>query len=294
MSEQEQQATEPQAQGEQPPPETPEGEAGQVEQGQETQPEANGEDKPEGWEQVDLTPEQQARFNRIYGQMKQKDKVIEQLAQDQRKAIERLEALETSHQERETGSQLDALRMAEREALEVGDTAKAQELRDEITDLKIQSSVPKPKEEPKAQDGGQEFVNQYLTPDRMATLESWVSETDGNNQLVRPWANDSHPDYATAMRAAWAVISDPSMKDAEIGAILSEVDKVTGAIIGSPAPAKRPSAPVLGSNGDAPPRKQNKSTLDENQKMVARSMFPGMKASEAEARYAKSLELMNG
>ena len=81
--------------------------------------------------------------------MKQKDKVIEQMATDQRKLFDRLDNLETSQQERETGSQLDMLRTAEREALEVGDTTKAQELRDQITDLKIQSAQPKPKEEPK-------------------------------------------------------------------------------------------------------------------------------------------------
>lgn len=290
MSEQEQQTTEPQAQ-ESPPPQQ-EGGEGQVEQEGQT-PETNGEGKPEGWEEVEFTPEQQARFNRIYGQMKQKDKVIEQMATDQRKLFERLDNIETSQQERETGSQLDMLRTAEREALEVGDTTKAQELRDEITDLKIQSAQPKPKEEPKPQVTGNEFVNEYLTPNRMTTLQAWVAETGDDGQPLRPWASEDHPHHKTAMRAAWAVIGDPSMEGSEIGEYLTEVDKVTNAIIGTPTKAKRPAATVLGNDGDAPPRREKGVNLDENQKMVARAMFPGMKASEAETRYAKSLERLN-
>lgn len=288
MSE-EQQQEEAQA-SESPPPETE-----QVEQGQEQAAPEGDESKPEGWEKVDLSPEQQARFNRIYGQMKQKDKVIEQLSADQRKAFDRLEALESSHEERETGSQLDELRLVERAALDEGDIGKAQEVRDQITDLKIQSAQPKTAQEKKTetQVTGNDFVNEYLTPDRRTKLEAWVGEVGDDGQPLRPWAAEDHPHHKTAMRAAWAVIGDPSMEGSEIEDYLTEVDKVTGAIIGTPAKAKRPSAAVLSGNGDARPKDGKKLSLSEDQKMVARAMYPGLKANEAETRYAKSMEMLN-
>lgn len=284
MSEQEQQA-ENQAEA---PPQSAEG---QVEQEQNQEAEANGEGKPEGWDQVELTPEQQARFNRIYGQMKTMEKTNKEVADEAAKLAGRLQELESKSEARETTSQLDTLRIQEREALDTGDIERAQDLRDQMTDLKIEVAQPKPKEEekPKA-DKAEAFVNEYLTPDRMAKLESWVQETSDSGQVLRPWADQSHPDHKKAMRAAWAVISDPDMEGAEIDQILQEVDSVTGALVGKPVKAARPSAQVLSGDSEARPKGGKKVQLNEGQKSVAHAMFPNISASEAETRYAQAME----
>jgi hypothetical protein len=228
----------------------------------------------EGRKPVDLTPEQEARFKRVYYHMKQNERISEQMAEQNRKLLERIEKMETEHEKKSATDRLTQLRAQEKAALEEGDYEKASSVRDQITDLKVDSKVPK--EKPKEPEP-------WLTPERESQIAQWCGETDDKGNLVRPWADPDHENHETMVEIAESMIrKNPNIT---LGELLDKWDAKAKALVPKPA---RPAAPVLSGSSDVRPNK--KVALSEDEKLTATRMFPDKPTKEAHERYLKAKE----
>lgn len=208
-------------------------------------------------------PEDEARFKRVYGHMKQNERVIDQMGKDNKALLDRIDGLETKTEQRETSSRLDTLKAEKREALETGDTERVMELDDQIFDLKVETAS-KPKEQEEVEERPA-----WFTPERETLIGNWALETDANGQMLRPWAHPDHPHHNRTVATAEAVIRDTLNDGLSDQQILAEVDKLMG--IAAPQP-RRSAGPVLSGSGDTRASKKGKIALSEEQKMIARKM----------------------
>ena len=249
--------------------------------------------RPEGlpedqeWDRVDFEtadPETiQRRFNRLYAGQKTTENALKQAAEDNRKLADRLEEIERNRTEQDNSRRLSELKQEKIKALEEGETARAVEIDDQILDIKT-AEKPAPKvEKEEIQEPG------WFTPQKQQALVNWASESDGNGNLKRPWAEEGHPKNPRCIEITNAVLNDPDFAGADMTEILSEVDRLM-----TPRQKKPSAAPVL-SGGDAPRETKKTSVkLTEEQKLVARRMYNDLKPEDAVKRYAASLARMEG
>ena len=226
-------------------------------------------------------PEVEARFNEVYGEMKQYERIskqsvrtVDQLAAENAKLIERLDKMESSQAEKATSDRLSELGGQEKEAMESGDFDRATEIRNQITDLKVDSKVQVEKP--------QEPEESWLTPEREQKISDWSAARDEKGNLLRPWADPDHEDHETAISAAQVIIAkNPNM---DLEDLLEKIEKVNGRVTSKPA---RPFAGSLSGNSDVRP-KAKKVALTEDEKLIAKRMYPGdPKAAE---KYAVAKE----
>lgn len=220
------------------------------------------------------SPEVEARFKRVYGHMKQYERVSSNLAAENAKLVERLDKVESGQAEKDVNDRLTVLVTEEKEAMESGDFEKATEVRNKITDLKVDAKVPVKKEEPK--------TDSWLTPERERKIAEWSAATDDQGNLLRPWADPDHEDHQTAIAAAEVLIIKNQNMD--LDDLLTEIEKVNGRITQK---TTRPFASTLSGNSDVRP-KSKKVSLTEDEKLAARKMYPGN--PDAEKRYASAKE----
>lgn len=252
-----------------------------------TPPEEVHEEKPrpkdlpedQEWERVDFQTADreliERRFNRVYGSMKMTENALKEAAEYNRKITERLEAIERETQENKTNTRLQELKAEKVKALEEGDNQRAVEIDDQILDLK----TPKPKPEEKKPEPKK---SEWFTPDKEEKLLQWAGEVGQDGQPKRPWAQPGHPKNARAVEIINGVLNDPDFNSMD--EILAEVDRLM-----MPAQRQRQGAVLT---GDGEPRKPKKDTvtLNEEQKLVARRMYPQLSAKEAHERYSKALK----
>jgi hypothetical protein len=242
-------------------------------QAPETKPRPKDVPEDQGWDRVEMDEKVQKRFNRVYQQVKQYERVMDEVTGDNRKLVERLDAMEKKAADRESRDRAAKLRADEKTALEEGDYARASAVRDEITDMKVEAKIPKKTEEEKP-------PPKWLTPERETQLADWAGAVDDNGNLLRPWVHPDHEDHKTALHAAQVIIEkNPNVPMDEL---LAEIERVNGRV------AKRPSAPVLSSGGDVRPKPAKKTDLTNDQKLIARRMYP--KDPNALERYSKAME----
>lgn len=213
----------------------------------------------------DLPPVVKARFNRIYGNMKEYERVAQETAKVNRALVERLEKLETG----DLQDRITTLQQRQKEAFESGDFDKAQKLNDELLDHKLaeknRSKIEVPEIKP-ADDAP-------LTEDQLGMLAAWAQESDDDGKALRPWAKPGHKDHDRAVRYIQSAAMDPDF-DVEspqgFKALLEAVDKRMGKGGQSPAPK---TAAVLSGNGDGRPRSSDKAVrLTPEQIRVAENM----------------------
>jgi len=228
----------------------------------------------EGTKPVEFeNPETEARFKRVYFNMKQYERAVDQTTADNRKLLERIEKMESEQAEKSSSEQTAKLREAEKAAMEEGDYEKAQTARDRITDLKVDSKIPKPEvkeEEP------------WLTPEREDYMAEWASQRDEKGVLLRPWADPEHENHQKMVQLAEDLVKEnPNIS---LVGLLDHWE-----IAARRAAPKRTAAAVLPGSGDVRPNTK-KMTLSEDEKLIVRRMYPGTPAKDAEQRYIKSKE----
>jgi hypothetical protein len=226
---------------------------------------------------VEMDPKVEQRFNRIYGNMKQYERQVQQATEDNRKLVDRLEKMEREGSKKAVDAQVNELRQAEKAALEESDFERASNVRDQITELQVESKIPKAeerKEDPPPIDSG--------LRDR---LNSWAAETDAEGNALRPWADSNHEDNTTAMKLVTGILA--TNPNAPVEDLLDEIDRETKRFIKKPA---RPAPAVLSADGSVRPKTSKKTTLTSDQKAIAERMYPSMKPDEAAKRYASAME----
>ncbi len=245
--------------------------------------------RPEGlpddqeWERVDFETADattiQRRFNRLYASTKQAEAALVVAASDNRKLADRMEKLENAGEADRTATKITELKAEKVKAMEGEEHARVVEIDDQIQDLKQPKPEPKVEVEPKQEDPG------WFTPARQGELVAWANQSDEKGSLKRPWAQPDHPKNARCVELTNAVLNDPDFTGAEMNEILAEVDRLM-------APRQRPAAAVLPDRGGTREVKKKTPNLNEEQKMVARRMYPDLSATEAVKRYGAAVSTL--
>lgn len=207
--------------------------------------------RPEGFDKVEFTPEQKARVDRIYGNMKRYENDAKELREHNQKLIDAVNNLYqgqtqiVSHlkgndfQEAET-----RLTEKRQDAWSKGDVNAFNEANDKLHEIKTQrlladqearrQPVPQPQTQqqtPKL--GGERIVNRAIDQGEISSTDatiarSWMSETDNSGNLKRPWTSESDPrNYAAALEGQ-AVFNSPLFANKSVAEKLREIDRRMG------------------------------------------------------------------
>jgi hypothetical protein len=229
---------------------------------------------------VELPPELDARFKRIYANMKAAERNNEALFKANVELIKRLDDMESRTAQEQTTDQMTRLKNEYAQSQMSADYGRAADILEQMADLKAAAKqagvkaqeIPKPVE-----------PDIDLSQSEQQTVVAWGQQTDDNGQPLRPWANPSSPKFAKFQAALSAVTADPDYAGAAIPRILAEVDRMMG---GQQRAAG--AAPVLTSSPDVSV-KTRALALSDGEKKVAERMFhyTGIvkSAEEAHNRY---------
>lgn len=204
--------------------------------------ETKTEEKPEGWDQVELTPEQQKRFNRLYGQVKGFERTIKDYEKIMREQSELLDKLDKNQnvivnhlQETDFVKTEKMLKEQRKEAFNKGDLETYDDLTDKINDIKIQKKLSEKevKEPRKKVTSGEDFVNRgiqkgTISEEDLEVYRAWASETDENGNLLRPWVNAADFRSRDAVMEGSAVFNKSSFVNKPFADKLKEIDRRMG------------------------------------------------------------------
>lgn len=235
-------------------------------------------DEPKGTEPVELTEEQQARFNRIYGNMKEYERQNAQLIADQRRLAKKAETLQERLErfEKDSAAQRrEALTAQKAAAYQDGDIEQVLKIDEQISQIRDPEPIPEPEPEP-----------QNSVPDHVvAQIQSWRNEIDESGAFLRPWANENHPRFQDFANLAVQIGNDPQNAHLDNMQVLEILDREARSRF---AP-KRKTQTVLSGNSDAPPREKGV-TLTPEMKDISHKLYPKMSPKDAEARYARAMK----
>ena len=93
-------------------------------------------EKLDGKKFVEFTPEQEARFKRVYGHLKEYERNLMKLAQQNGELMGKLEQMEAKYLAKDTGDRLTALKAEKKAAYESGNIDRVMEIDDQIMELK--------------------------------------------------------------------------------------------------------------------------------------------------------------
>lgn len=251
--------------------------------------------KPNGFDKVEFTPEQLQRVNRLYGNMKRYESESKEFRKLNEDLVREFQSLKNNQDQIVTHLQNNDYQEAESrlaqqrtDAWNKGDFEGYNAANDKINEIKIQKSlaVAAAKQQPRIQQPQQQrnvdgnrvvdhSVDQgSLTPQEADITKTWISETDQNGNFKRPWASDPGDprNYAAALEAQ-AVFNSPLFANKPIAEKLREVDRRMG-IQAQPSRAN-----VLGAGNLTNGSKPNNIKLDPAiEKIAIRTKFGGPKA----------------
>ena len=219
------------------------------------------------WNRVEFKDaDTQRRFNRMYAQLKTQERVQSTIIETNRALMDKLEKIEADNSSKQQTSELDQLKQTRREALMSGDLVKADELDEQIFELRTKKATPKP--EPK------QAQPEPLDPEVNDRVTQWATETDDDGVLIRPFMHANHPEHKRAMALIQSVLTDETMYGKEIEDYVQAVDKVlemTGVVKSKKRSVPTP-APVLQSVG-RPRIGATKVALSSDEINVAKKMY---------------------
>jgi hypothetical protein len=243
----------------------------------------------ERWEPIELTPEAQKRFNRIYAQnqsykrtTEETAKIAKSLAEENKRLEERLNKLEQGYSEDKKEVTIDRLKKERREALANGDDDRVLELTDEIISLKYRKPEVSEKKEVKEEVSKEEVKEEpEIDQELEKIIFDWRYEKNKNGMLLRPWAVDDHPENKMAIKMAEAIVERED-GNITIEDLLAQVEKGMNRYLGI---SKERTPTNVESTGGGK-GKVSTSSLTPEQKRVAKLMFPNEK--DPFERYAKA------
>lgn len=220
----------------------------------------------------------EARFKRIYGHMKENERVISQLAEDNKKLIDKINQIDAAGNQTAVNSQLGKLREAKRSALEAQDYDKVMQLDEQIMDLKAAGIKKAEPIKPAVEETPQ---SQFPSGWESRFVE-WSAEIDETGNYLRPWAaNANHPLHVKAVKIASEILQNGDQDDIDV--VLEEVEKRMK------GPVKPRPAAVLSSDKNVTTNSAKKISLTDVQKRVAQAMFPDKSPAEAQAAYIQGM-----
>jgi hypothetical protein len=234
------------------------------------------------------TKDSKRQFNELKSIAQQQAELIEELRNNQTAVVGHL-------QEEKFSATESALVQKMQSAWETGDMQGYLNAQNQLTELKVEkklSQLQKPqqqkqeKQAPQQNISGREiaddaFAGGEISPEENAYAQAWMSETDENGNLLRPWAtgNDQKSQYAL-MEAAAVLNPDGPYAKWPMEKKLAEIDRRMGLQKNNVG-----SQPVLGANLTNR-QKSNTITLSPKQREIAiRTKFGSNKGAKSEADY---------
>lgn len=199
--------------------------------------------KPEGFDPVELTPQQKARFDRIYGNMKRYENdakeqrglneqlvnEFQRLRQEQSQIVNHLQVSDFVEAEARLDQERDA-------AWNKGDHIGYKNAQDKIVELKVKKALAESQRQIPRQQQVQQPQQQRQASQPSVSLEeqdiaqAWMSETDTSGNLRRPWTNGYDPRNALAIQHGEIVFKDPLFANKPIAEKFREIDRRMGVI----------------------------------------------------------------
>lgn len=244
-------------------------------------------------EKVPMTPEVQARFNKLYGEAKtakERAALLEahtlKLQQATQKLQDRLDAAEKRDAVEGLKSQLRAAR-------EQGDDDKVESIQEKLTELLVEEKIskkvkPETKEQPRDAEMQQAAVQ--LSQSEQRITAKWANETDEEGELLRPWAALSeHPKSTAAADYLAELIQSDEYSELTIKEKLAMVDEK----FGRKKQVKR-DVNAVGEGSLTKASEKQDTKLTSEQKAVAWKIFSKLPKEEAEKAYLEGLKLTGG
>lgn len=251
------------------------------------------EGKPAGFDRVEFTPEQKARVDRLYGNMKRYESDSKEQRELNQRLVNELTAIQQGQQQivshiqgndyQEAESRYDAERDA---AWNKGDLKAFNAANDKIHEIKtkrlLAQQQPKPiqQQQPQRDNSGDRIVNRAIDQGEINSVDaniarSWMAETDATGNLKRPWTQGNDPrNYAAALEGQ-AVFNSPNWSDKPIADKLREVDRRMGLQTQQQTTGQN----VLGAGNLTMGKQNNNIKLPpEIEKIAVRTKFGGPKA----------------
>lgn len=217
----------------------------------------------------------EARFNRLYRQVKETEASKREMAQHLRALHDRLAELETGQRTERLSGQREKVTTDLRDAMEKGDTDRAIQLQRELVEIEVNArttapakATPAPVETQQPPSGNEAWV----PPEELEAINAWAKE--------RPFARGGDYQKWTAAQV-YDLYSDPEWEARPITDKLAEVDR-RYKVKTRPAGAS-----VLAPNGDQRPPQRKPNGLTGDEKKVAWMIFPDKSKADAEAEYAR-------
>jgi len=258
---------------------------------------AENKQKPDGYEQVDfnkiqdpeLAQKVEARFNRLYAQMKESHTVAQKTEQILMEQAKQMDDLKASMASQKSDSTMADLRKQLKEAKEDSDYDREVRIQEQMANVVAEQKFAdvklEPKKAPEAQPAQPQNQGPALSDNELSIVEAWQNERNDRNEVSRPWAYYGHPDYQDAMAEVQAVLVSKRFANKSMQEKLAEVDKRMGMSKNSDARS------VLGGNLTMP-NKSKTIELTPAQKEIALKLgrIRGLDDETALKRYASSLK----
>lgn len=266
--------------------------------------------KPEGWEQVEFTPDQQKRFDRLYKQvkdreresaeqrsiLKQQSELLSDLQRSQHQIVSHIQTDDYSRAESQLKSQRD-------EAFQRGDLPGFNAANDRLLQITAERLVAnklqqhQPQVKPQQYQQGADAVNAAVQRGELShsdgsAYRAWSDEQDEYGNLKRPWVNSYDPMAQAAASEGLAVFNNPAYRNKSFTEKLSEIDRRMGIMNRNSGQA------VMPGNTNLTRQKQvGNIKLSEFQERVAiKTKFAGPGKSEADHldAYRKQIAKIKG
>lgn len=250
--------------------------------------------KPEGWDQVDFTPDQQKRFDRVYKQLKDHERNIKEyrdLAREQAEAIAYLQSSQmqiAGHMVEDKFAQREQQLTAEQKsAFESGDLDKYNKATRELGKLDIQREQAQQQKQPQQrqpnvpqQYSANDVVDKAIQEGEISAQEAneyraWSQERDEYGDVKRPWTMKADEN---ALRVGAAVFSSPAFSHKSFNEKLMEIDRLMGVQTKQTQQSVMPS----GTNLTRPNKLSNIKLSPEIEMVAVRTKFAGPGKSDAE------------
>lgn len=148
-------------------------------------------------ERVEISdPKVKAKFNHLYKQMKMSDKRNTMYWDLIQKQQEKLEELESRFQQTDFADAEKMLKSRLKEARDMGDDDKADQIMQEIVDFRFEKKL---KEFAPKKELNKKQEQEFKTPEEKE-IASFAFKTDDNGEMLHPWIDSGHPQHQRALK----------------------------------------------------------------------------------------------
>lgn len=259
---------------------------------------------PEGWEQVDFTKiadptlraQVEARFNRLYGQVKAGERQWETVRQYQESLEKKLENLQKGQEtqlQNDTDREISDLKAKFVEAYNAGNTDQVVEYLKQINEKDLAQKMKAMEKPAEKQPEEQQQVFNIPEPAKVE-IQKWGAD--------KPWAQKNHPLFAHTVQVMNHFLQEGAKSNQNLPWLFSQTEAYMNGVMnnlrGNPAPAPVTPTPaanepkivgqVLGQQqGVTNTPQQAANALSEEEMVVARKMYNKLKPADAYKKYQR-------